>query len=1027
MSNDDEVDYDDKFMVETENDSEMLSQQNDDLKAKLDLAKIEIKKLHQRTERLQDLVKKQDGRIYGGSDIASAKLVELSKKNRNLHAELESTKMRYSSVQARLEESQSRAAPPPAPDPPASVDAAQQEAIIRNLQAEVATLREQVSLAKQRMFETRNQNLALRAELKQTQRLLQQEVGDGLIMQGNTPTLPSTWRGRAQQIIALQNKISDLQHKCGQTTATEQACVSTLRHIEQQRRTVQENTAKELAAARADLDGKDQIINALKARCRTLESENDTRKKRVKTLLEKASNDNQYIHAIQAELNTLKQDNKGQKSSSQENASTSDCQRRHVPDQDKNAPNDHYQSIAEAAESERQNIEKILSITHERLNNEVRKSVLSHKKQEQDNGISMNPSKTYPTEVCRIIDERAKKLAHKDDDLKASIREAKEEVRELQEKAEQIHQILLKQDERIYGATGIANFKRIQTPPRERVVSSKQTRQTRTLSARQEPKKNMRDFSVQVRLELEESPRRAATPPVIVRPKSADVAKQKVLIRDLEMLSQQNDDLKAKLDLAKIEIKKLHQRTERLQDLVKKQDGRIYGGSDIASAKLVELSKKNRNLHAELESTKMRYSSVQARLEESQSRAAPPPAPDPPASVDAAQQEAIIRNLQAEVATLREQVSLAKQRMFETRNQNLALRAELKQTQRLLQQEVGDGLIMQGNTPALPSTWRGRAQQIIALQNKISDLQHKCGQTTATEQACVSTLRHIEQQRRTVQENTAKELAAARADLDGKDQIINALKARCRTLESENDTRKKRVKTLLEKASNDNQYIHAIQLNISQVAKKHSLELREKSLECDQLTSKIADLEAELNTLKQDNKGHKSSSQENASTSDCQRKHVPDQDKNAPNDHYQSIAEAAESERQNIEKILSITHERLNNEVRKSVLSHKSYLSERGKCAQLRSRLNILEQEFKKLRKRQHARMGLPIESSSSTGSVALQLEELRNKLQISEERSIALDERIESILQERSHDISRIEDMIKNTREIFKRHDSNS
>lgn len=84
------------------------------------------------------------------------------------------------------------------------------------------------------------------------------------------------------------------------------------------------------------------------------------------------------------------------------------------------------------------------------------------------------------------------------------------------------------------------------------------------------------------------------------------------------------------------------------------------------------------------------------------------------------------------MATLREQVSLAKQRMFETRNQNLALRAELKQTQRLLQQEVGDGLIMQGNTPALPSTWRGRAQQIIALQNKISDLQHKCGQTTAT-------------------------------------------------------------------------------------------------------------------------------------------------------------------------------------------------------------------------------------------------------------------------------------------------------
>lgn len=94
-----------------------------------------------------------------------------------------------------------------------------------NLKAEVATLREQVTLAKQRMFDSRNQNLTLKSELKQMHRLLQSEVGEaGIVMHGNTPSVATGWRGRAQQIIALQNKIAELQQKCGLSGGSSRIC-----------------------------------------------------------------------------------------------------------------------------------------------------------------------------------------------------------------------------------------------------------------------------------------------------------------------------------------------------------------------------------------------------------------------------------------------------------------------------------------------------------------------------------------------------------------------------------------------------------------------------------------------------------------------------------------------------------------------------------------------------------------------------------------------------------------------------------
>uniref|UniRef100_A0A8C5IGS1 Uncharacterized protein n=1 Tax=Junco hyemalis TaxID=40217 RepID=A0A8C5IGS1_JUNHY len=72
---------------------------------------------------------------------------------------------------------------------------------------EVRALQEKLSTANVKVTEYRNQLQNLKQELKLTQKILAKEVGEDVNIQ-NLLTNSGSWRGRAQQIVLLQGKVS---------------------------------------------------------------------------------------------------------------------------------------------------------------------------------------------------------------------------------------------------------------------------------------------------------------------------------------------------------------------------------------------------------------------------------------------------------------------------------------------------------------------------------------------------------------------------------------------------------------------------------------------------------------------------------------------------------------------------------------------------------------------------------------------------------------------------------------------------
>uniref|UniRef100_A0A8D0G7U3 Coiled-coil domain containing 13 n=1 Tax=Sphenodon punctatus TaxID=8508 RepID=A0A8D0G7U3_SPHPU len=125
---------------------------------------------------------------------------------------------------------------------------------------------------------------------------------------------------------------------------------------------------------------------------------------------------------------------------------------------------------------------------------------------------------------------------------------------------------------------------------------------------------------------------------------------------------------------------------------------------DIAATKIVELSKKNRELTAETESEKTKVKQLNNKVKELEKEVRG-------STADMA--------VLPEVKALQDKLSAANFKAMEHRNQLQATKQELKTTQKLLASEVGEDVNIH-NLLATVGSWRGRAQQILVLQGKVS-------------------------------------------------------------------------------------------------------------------------------------------------------------------------------------------------------------------------------------------------------------------------------------------------------------------
>uniref|UniRef100_A0A0K8SXC5 Coiled-coil domain-containing protein 13 n=1 Tax=Lygus hesperus TaxID=30085 RepID=A0A0K8SXC5_LYGHE len=165
-------------------------------------------------------------------------------------------------------------------------------------------LTDKLNIANNKLCESRNQMQSLKQELKVVQKALVNEVGDEAsavnILAGNA----NTWRGRAQQILSLQQKVAELQSKLSATDliGKEKSALSIAiseKHAEREKVAALTKELEVLKEELADFTNKGE---AAKARIKVLSTDLNSNKVVLQSLQTKNANDEQTISKLTSQL-----------------------------------------------------------------------------------------------------------------------------------------------------------------------------------------------------------------------------------------------------------------------------------------------------------------------------------------------------------------------------------------------------------------------------------------------------------------------------------------------------------------------------------------------------------------------------------------------------------------------------------------------------------------------------------------------------------------------------------------------------
>jgi len=227
-------------------------------------------------------------------------------------------------------------------------------------------------------------------------------------------------------------------------------------------------------------------------------------------------------------------------------------------------------------------------------------------------------------------------------------------------------------------------------------------------------------------------------------------------------------------------------------------------GSEKAIQRIVELSKKNRELQCKLGSETAAKNKLTERLNNVNNQEVQRKLKS---AVKARKEEtSAVSPAKDNERLLKEKVTVLSNKVTEVSHQIETTRQENKLLLKLLQKEVGEGTTVQ-SVLANPNSWRGRAEQISVLQNKLSQLKADDTPPSRMELKRHREIKNMENNRKKQLQDCKKEIESLKQEVAQSKKNYDAVKARNNTLSSEMRTLRAQIAALVDKGRNDDNLI----------------------------------------------------------------------------------------------------------------------------------------------------------------------------------------------------------------------------